>query len=83
MFYRIITLAVIFKVIFISMASSAAFDTEPASSGNAPFFEIPCMIVGGVCARSVACPKGTKVGVRGLCPVQQDLGMECCKPHDV
>ncbi|PZC73602.1 hypothetical protein B5X24_HaOG209047 [Helicoverpa armigera] len=56
------------------------FEDAAASSGNAPFFELPCMVVGGTCARSVACPKGTKVSAKGLCPVQQEHGMECCRP---
>ncbi|KAJ8733628.1 hypothetical protein PYW07_014179 [Mythimna separata] len=80
MFNKIVILTVVLEVVFFSTALSDAFESQQPSSGNAPFFELPCMAVGGICARSVACPEGTKVGVRGLCPVQQDLGMECCRP---
>ncbi|KAF9803181.1 hypothetical protein SFRURICE_018332 [Spodoptera frugiperda] len=54
-------------------------------AGNAPFFELPCMIVGGTCAKPMYCPDGTRVGTKGLCPVQQPQGMECCRPstHDI
>ncbi|XP_026727424.1 uncharacterized protein LOC113493583 [Trichoplusia ni] len=50
---------------------------------KAAFFELPCMLVGGTCARGFACPPGTRIGERGLCPEQQEYGMECCRPLSV
>ncbi|KAH9638819.1 hypothetical protein HF086_011374 [Spodoptera exigua] len=47
---------------------------------QAPFFELPCMRIGGTCAKAFACPTGTRVGRKGLCPDQQELGIECCRP---
>ncbi|KAF9413251.1 hypothetical protein HW555_008473 [Spodoptera exigua] len=50
---------------------------------QAPFFELPCMRIGGTCAKAFACPTGTRVGRKGLCPDQQELGIECCRPNRV
>ncbi|PZC73605.1 hypothetical protein B5X24_HaOG209050 [Helicoverpa armigera] len=50
------------------------------NAGKAPFFELPCMQAGGICARRFACPPGNIVTEIGLCPEQQRQGMECCKP---
>ncbi|CAH1643124.1 unnamed protein product [Spodoptera littoralis] len=54
-----------------------------AQAIQAPFFELPCMRIGGTCAKAFACPTGTRVGRRGLCPDQQELGIECCRPNRV
>ncbi|XP_035430358.1 uncharacterized protein LOC118262841 isoform X3 [Spodoptera frugiperda] len=55
-------------------------DIYEINTGKAPFFELPCMKIGGTCAKVHACPPGTKVGQKGLCPEQQKYGMECCRP---
>ncbi|XP_035430356.1 uncharacterized protein LOC118262841 isoform X1 [Spodoptera frugiperda] len=56
-------------------------DIYEINTGKAPFFELPCMKIGGTCAKVHACPPGTKVGQKGLCPEQQKYGMECCRPR--
>ncbi|XP_035430357.1 uncharacterized protein LOC118262841 isoform X2 [Spodoptera frugiperda] len=57
-------------------------DIYEINTGKAPFFELPCMKIGGTCAKVHACPPGTKVGQKGLCPEQQKYGMECCRPRE-
>ncbi|XP_026726544.1 uncharacterized protein LOC113492986 isoform X2 [Trichoplusia ni] len=41
------------------------------------------MVIGGTCAKALACPKGTKLGAKGLCPAQQTQGIECCSPRSL
>ncbi|KAJ8735129.1 hypothetical protein PYW08_014379 [Mythimna loreyi] len=73
-----------YLIIIVSALSIEAWENlkehEDFRAGKAPFFELPCMRVGGTCAKMNACPPGTKVAQRGLCPEQQKYGMECCRP---
>ncbi|KAK4323395.1 hypothetical protein Pmani_005889 [Petrolisthes manimaculis] len=39
--------------------------------------EMPCNRVGGMCGAAAYCPKGMRAA-EGLCPLQQDQGIECC-----
>nr|XP_021196127.2 U-scoloptoxin(19)-Sm1a [Helicoverpa armigera] len=77
-------LKICYLLLVVNCFCSAVWDlneVEIYGAGKAPFFEIPCMRIGGTCAQSFACPPGTKVGQRGLCPEQQRIGVECCRPH--
>jgi hypothetical protein len=40
--------------------------------------EEPCAIVGGICLPVEECPTGQLNSTRGLCPQQQEAGVECC-----
>ncbi|CAB3256121.1 unnamed protein product [Arctia plantaginis] len=44
-----------------------------------PFAELPCLTIGGICAGEYNCPKNSRVPIKGLCPLQQKEGIECCK----
>ncbi|XP_022828369.1 uncharacterized protein LOC111357791 [Spodoptera litura] len=85
MHFKILFFILILNIIRSSqlLDSDNNYELVPVMSpmaGNAPFFELPCMIVGGTCAKPMYCPDGTRVGTKGLCPVQQEQGMECCRP---
>ncbi|XP_047028763.1 uncharacterized protein LOC124636640 [Helicoverpa zea] len=78
-------LKICYLLLVVNCFCSAVWDlneVEIYGAGKAPFFEIPCMRIGGTCAQSFACPPGTKVGQRGLCPEQQRIGVECCRPRE-
>ncbi|CAB3221154.1 unnamed protein product [Arctia plantaginis] len=47
-----------------------------------PFAELPCLTIGGICAGEYNCPKNSRVPIKGLCPLQQKEGIECCKPEN-
>ncbi|CAH0698696.1 unnamed protein product [Spodoptera exigua] len=85
MHFKILFFILILNVMWSSqLLDSDRYELVPVinpNAGNAPFFELPCMIVGGTCAKPMYCPDGTRVATRGLCPVQQEQGMECCRPN--
>ncbi|CAH0698695.1 unnamed protein product [Spodoptera exigua] len=39
-----------------------------------------CSRLNGVCAVIGNCPPGTRIELRGLCPDEEQYGMECCIP---
>ncbi|XP_026764546.2 U-scoloptoxin(19)-Sm1a [Galleria mellonella] len=40
--------------------------------------ELPCLAYGGECSTKAECPDGKLSKISGLCPTQQDQGVECC-----
>nr|ATU82430.1 venom carboxypeptidase inhibitor-like protein [Lethocerus distinctifemur] len=40
--------------------------------------EAECGRVGGMCMPAEECPRGQLAEPRGLCPQQQNMGVECC-----
>ncbi|KAK7793249.1 hypothetical protein R5R35_010242 [Gryllus longicercus] len=40
--------------------------------------EDPCLRAGGLCVLESECPPGQLAATRGLCPAQQERGVECC-----
>ncbi|XP_045760668.1 U-scoloptoxin(19)-Sm1a-like [Maniola jurtina] len=40
--------------------------------------EQPCTREGGSCVIAADCPEGLLANTRGLCPKQQERGIECC-----
>ncbi|KAJ0181474.1 hypothetical protein K1T71_003559 [Dendrolimus kikuchii] len=48
------------------------------SGGSTVYNEIPCTAQGGTCVADNQCPSGKVINVKGLCPVQQPNGVECC-----
>ncbi|KAI5638580.1 hypothetical protein NE865_08772 [Phthorimaea operculella] len=43
--------------------------------------EWPCLARGGICVKSSDCPADKRSPVKGLCPLNQRSGYECC--HDL
>ncbi|XP_066996594.2 uncharacterized protein [Anabrus simplex] len=41
-------------------------------------YESLCVLQGGVCRYVSECPSGQLTSIKGLCPVQQSQGVECC-----
>nr|CAD7458678.1 unnamed protein product [Timema tahoe] len=51
---------------------------EGPVSANTTFNEAPCLRQGGLCLEVVECPEGKLSSQTGLCPDQQNNGVECC-----
>nr|XP_026484604.1 uncharacterized protein LOC113392401 [Vanessa tameamea] len=41
-------------------------------------YELPCITFGGICVHTDDCPKDKHSEIKGLCPLQQKSGVECC-----
>lgn len=45
--------------------------------------EKECAYQGGICSFVQECPEGSLTAVKGLCPQQQYMGVECCYGSNV
>lgn len=67
-------------------ATETSEDIVPASvdedftdrNASSVFNEEQCLRGGGTCLPEIECPHGSLSQQRGLCPMQQKLGVECC-----
>ncbi|XP_050355726.1 U-scoloptoxin(19)-Sm1a-like [Nymphalis io] len=50
-----------------------SYDSEGISN-----LELPCLTFGGICVHTDDCPKDKQSEIKGLCPMQQKSGFECC-----
>ncbi|XP_013148531.1 PREDICTED: uncharacterized protein LOC106111105 [Papilio polytes] len=45
--------------------------------------ELPCLAIGGNCLNINTCPEERRSLVKGLCPMQEQHGIECCDLRSV
>ncbi|XP_068210731.1 U-scoloptoxin(19)-Tl1a-like [Palaemon carinicauda] len=74
------------KIISVCVASFFVFEcladpvfmVDHGSSGSF-VLEEPCSSQGGNCALEDSCPEEDRFPEKGLCPMQQSQGVECCR----
>ncbi|KOB54641.1 Carboxypeptidase inhibitor [Operophtera brumata] len=81
MLVKIVCFVAIFGVVLASKTEEPfdkRIDLPSDFELTSPYFELPCMTFGGKCLPVEECPKGRLLSVKGLCPLQQKEGVECC-----
>ncbi|PSN53306.1 hypothetical protein C0J52_04688 [Blattella germanica] len=58
--------------------SSLYADEDSVSESPGPLAEEACSRAGGMCLPESECPAGRLNPKKGLCPMQQSAGIECC-----
>ncbi|XP_075978279.1 uncharacterized protein LOC142977981 isoform X2 [Anticarsia gemmatalis] len=79
MFFKIVCFAIALNVV---LSDSVQDELKNIYDSREDLFaELPCLSIGGYCEKVGQCPKKSHEVPKGLCPVQQKDGVECCKPQ--
>ncbi|XP_077302160.1 U-scoloptoxin(19)-Tl1a [Arctopsyche grandis] len=67
-------------IVFLCLACGAnSQDNTPAERSEQLIRnEKECAYQGGICTMKDDCPAGSLTAIKGLCPEQQNMGVECC-----